>query len=98
MAIPNEMPFKKGEDGIRSPTIGPIEPDMYIYYFVIDGVRVADPSNTVAGFTASPPYRQLVVTSVVSVPMTGPPGVTYSIPFFAEPVAKPIATSEWRSL
>ena len=37
------MPFKKGEDGIRSPTIGPIEPDRYIYYFVIDGVQAAWP-------------------------------------------------------
>jgi len=55
------MPFKKGEDGIWSLKVGPIEPDMYIYYFVIDGVRVADPSNTVAGFTAMPPYSQLVV-------------------------------------
>jgi enterochelin esterase family protein len=34
---------------------------MYIYHLVIDGVRVADPSNTVAGFTAMPPYSQLVV-------------------------------------
>ena len=33
-------------------------PDMYIYHFVIDGVRVADPSNTVAGFTAMPPDRR----------------------------------------
>ncbi len=55
------MPFAKGDDGIWSLTVGPIEPDMYIYYFVIDGVRVADPSNTVAGFTAMPPYSQLVV-------------------------------------
>jgi enterochelin esterase-like enzyme len=55
------MAFTKGEDGIWSLTVGPIEPDMYIYYFVIDGVRVADPSNTVAGFTAMPPYSQLVI-------------------------------------
>jgi len=55
------LPFKRGEDGIWSLTVGPIEPDMYIYHLVIDGVRVADPSNTVAGFTAMPPYSQLVV-------------------------------------
>ncbi|MBN2425093.1 MAG: hypothetical protein JXR46_03580 [Calditrichaceae bacterium] len=55
------IPLEKSEDGIWSLTIGPIEPDMYIYYYVIDGVRVADPNNTVAGFTAMPPYSQLVV-------------------------------------
>ena len=55
------VPFTKGEDGVWSLTVGPLKPDMYIYYFVIDGVRMADPNNTVAGFTAMPPYSQLVV-------------------------------------
>jgi enterochelin esterase-like enzyme len=41
--------------------VGPLRPDMYIYYLVVDGVQVADPNNTVAGFTAMPPYSQLVV-------------------------------------
>jgi len=34
---------------------------MYQYHFVIDGVRVADPNNTIAGSTAMPPYSTLVV-------------------------------------
>jgi len=34
---------------------------MYVYNFVVDGVRIADPNNTIAGFTAMPPYSQLVV-------------------------------------
>jgi enterochelin esterase-like enzyme len=55
------VPLKKGDDGVWTLTVGPLKPDMYIYYFVIDGVRVADPNNTVAGFTAMPPYSQLVV-------------------------------------
>lgn len=55
------VPFEKGADGIWTLTVGPLQPDMYIYYFNIDGVQVADPSNTVAGFTAMPPYSQLVV-------------------------------------
>jgi enterochelin esterase-like enzyme len=53
--------FTKGDDGVWVLTVGPLKPDMYIYYFDIDGVRVADPSNTIAGFTAMPPYSQLVV-------------------------------------
>lgn len=55
------IPFTKGEDGVWTLTVGPLEPDMYQYHFVIDGVRVADPNNTIAGFTAMPPYSTLVV-------------------------------------
>lgn len=58
---PKPAPFQKGPDGIWSLTVGPLRPDMYIYYFVVDGMQVADPSNTIAGFTAMPPYSQLVV-------------------------------------
>lgn len=55
------VPFRKGDDGIWSLTVGPLKPDMYIYHFVVDGVRMADPNNSIAGFTAMPPYSQLVV-------------------------------------
>ena len=55
------VPFAKGDDGIWTLTIGPMKPDMYIYNFIVDGVRIADPNNSVAGFTAMPPYSQLVV-------------------------------------
>ncbi len=34
---------------------------MYAYLIRIDGVQVADPSNTIASFTGMPPYSQLVV-------------------------------------
>jgi enterochelin esterase-like enzyme len=55
------VPFQKGADGVWSLTVGPLRPDMYVYYFVVDGVQVADPNNSIAGFTAMPPYSQLVV-------------------------------------
>lgn len=55
------MPFEKGEDGIWSLTVGPVKPDMYAYVIKIDGVQVADPSNTIASFTGMPPYSQLIV-------------------------------------
>ena len=48
------LPFTKGEDGIWTLTVGPLRPDIYAYHFDVDGVRIADPSNTVAGFTAMP--------------------------------------------
>ena len=41
--------------------MGPLRPDMYAYHLVVDGVQVADANNTVAAFTAMPPYSHLVV-------------------------------------
>jgi enterochelin esterase family protein len=55
------LPFTKGPDGIWTLTIGPVRPDIYAYLIKIDGVQVADPSNTIAAFTDMPPYSQLVV-------------------------------------
>ena len=55
------VPFEKAADGVWSLTIGPLRPDMYVYQFVVDGVRILDPGNTVAGFAAMPPFSQLVV-------------------------------------
>ena len=55
------VPFQKGADGVWALTVGPLRPDMYIYHLVVDGVQMADPNNTIAGFTAMPPYSQLVV-------------------------------------
>ena len=47
----------KNNDGLWSVTVGPIEPDMYPYNFIVDGVSVADPKNSLKfpneGFQAS---------------------------------------------
>lgn len=37
--------MEKNEGGIWSITVGPVEPNLYPYHFVVDGVGVADPSN-----------------------------------------------------
>lgn len=55
------VPFIKGEDGLWTLTVGPLKPDMYQYHFLVDGIRMADPNNTIAAFTAQPPYSHLVV-------------------------------------
>ena len=55
------LPFSKGGDGLWTLTLGPLRPDIYAYLIRIDGVQVADPSNTIAAFTGMPPYSQLVV-------------------------------------
>ena len=36
----------KDSSGIWSVTVGPIEPDMYPYHFVVDGINVSDPNNS----------------------------------------------------
>ncbi|MBN1927548.1 MAG: esterase [Prolixibacteraceae bacterium] len=51
----------KGDDGIWSVTVGPFIPDMYAYHFNVDGMQICDPGNTIAAFTAMPPYSQLIV-------------------------------------
>jgi enterochelin esterase-like enzyme len=55
------IPFEKGADGIWTLTVGPMKPDMYVYQFNVDGMNITDPSNSVAAFTAMPPYSQVVV-------------------------------------
>lgn len=55
------VPFVKGDDGIWTLTVGPIEPDMYAYNINVDGVQMTDPNNTMAAFTAMPPYSELIV-------------------------------------
>ena len=55
------IPFTKGVDGIWSLTIGPLDADIYAYHFRVDGMQITDPSNSIAAFTAMPPYSQLVV-------------------------------------
>jgi enterochelin esterase-like enzyme len=41
----SDADMKKGDDGIWSVTVGPLDPDMYVYYFTADSVRLTDPSN-----------------------------------------------------
>jgi len=55
------IPFTRGDDGVWTLTIGPVPPNMYVYRFVIDGVTVVDPNNTLTGFADQPGYSQLVV-------------------------------------
>jgi enterochelin esterase-like enzyme len=40
------LPMQKGEDGVWSITTAPLEPDLYGYSFVADGVALIDPSNS----------------------------------------------------
>lgn len=55
------VPFIKGEDGLWTCKIGPLVPDIYLYHFIIDGVRVIDPNNTYVGFANMPAFSMLFV-------------------------------------
>jgi enterochelin esterase family protein len=41
-----ELPMTKGADGVWTTTIGPLSPELYGYWFTIDGVRALDPNNS----------------------------------------------------
>ncbi len=40
-----EKQLVKDENGLWSITLGPVKPDIYPYFFIVDGIQVADPGN-----------------------------------------------------
>ena len=55
------VPFTKDADGLWTLTIGPLTPEIYFYYFIIDGVQNVDPNNTYIGHAAMPAFSILHV-------------------------------------
>lgn len=55
------IPFTKDSEGLWTLTVGPVTPNIYVYRFLIDGVPVADPNNTLTGASNQPGYSNLVV-------------------------------------
>ena len=43
--IKGNQPLKADDAGLWSITLGPVEPNLYPYSFIVDGVAVADPGN-----------------------------------------------------
>lgn len=58
---PRSVPMVKGEDGIWTVTIGPLVPEVYLYWMTVDGVRMCDPNNTFTGHANMPPFSMLWV-------------------------------------
>ena len=56
--------MQKGQDGTWSVTVGPLDPEMYVYYFTVDGVRLTDPSNPQVKIG----YVTTTTTSLLTVP------------------------------
>jgi enterochelin esterase-like enzyme len=65
------VPMAKDEDGVWSLTTAALEPDFYNYMFIVDGVRMLDPSNQLM----QPNLKD--TSSVVHVP--GPAGLSWEI-------------------
>ncbi len=40
------QPMTKGQNGLWQVTVGPAEPEIYEYNFIVDGLQVADPANS----------------------------------------------------
>ena len=55
------IPFERDPDGLWTLTVGPLEPNLYIYKLLVDGVAVVDPNNTITGFADQPGYSTVVV-------------------------------------
>lgn len=61
LAKKDPIPFRKDTDSLWTLTVGPVKPDIYVYKFIIDGVTVPDPNNTLTGFNDQPGYSNVVV-------------------------------------
>jgi len=64
----SDAEMRKGADGIWTATIGPLDPEMYVYFFVVDGVRLTDPSNPQLKIG----YVTSTTTSLLTVPGDAP--------------------------
>ena len=65
MGLEPRAELTKGEDGVWSVTLGPLEPEIYSYGFSVDGVTVPDQGNSYAKPSSS-------YTSQVVIPGDGP--------------------------
>jgi enterochelin esterase-like enzyme len=60
---PKPRPMAKDAGGVWSLTVGPVEPEIYRYWFVVDGVKTIDVSN-----------RNVKISSVVDASLVEVPG------------------------
>jgi enterochelin esterase-like enzyme len=60
--------MKKGENGVWSVTVGPLNPEEYVYYYIVDSVRTLDPNNPQVKIG----YVTSTTTNLLSVPAKEP--------------------------
>ncbi len=66
MPVGQPQPMTKGSDGVWSVTTTPLEANVHLYWFILDGVAIADPINPVIKL------RQRTSASLVEIPATPP--------------------------
>ena len=60
--------MKKAENGVWSVTVGPLNPEEYVYYYLVDSVRILDPNNPQVKIG----YVTSTTTNLLSVPAAQP--------------------------
>jgi enterochelin esterase family protein len=60
--------MQRSADGVWTVTVGPLDPETYVYFFSLDGVRLADPSNPQVKIG----YVTTTTSSLLTVPGDGP--------------------------
>jgi enterochelin esterase-like enzyme len=60
----SDVALRRGDDGTWTATIGPLDPEMYVYFFIVDGVRLLDPNNPQVKIG----YVTSTTTSLLTVP------------------------------
>jgi enterochelin esterase-like enzyme len=68
------VPMQRGEDGVWAITTPPLDPDIYGYSFIVDGVSMVDPMN------ASLKPNLLNLSNMVHVPGQGLPWEVANVP------------------
>jgi enterochelin esterase-like enzyme len=63
-----DVALSRDAEGVWSTTVGALKPDVYVYYFTVDGVRLPDPANPQVKIG----YIPSTTTSIVNVPGDGP--------------------------
>jgi enterochelin esterase-like enzyme len=63
-----DVALSRADDGVWSVTVGPLEPEIYNYYFTVDGVRLPDPGNPQVKIG----YVTSTTTNILAVPGNGP--------------------------
>src|SRR3974390_203206 len=66
MPVGSGQPMTRDSEGIWSVTAGPLEPNVHLYTFTVDGVTIADPVNP------NVKLRQRTSASLVEVPAHPP--------------------------
>jgi len=72
--------MQKDDEGVWSITTGPLSPDIYVYSFLADGLRVLDPGNPVLKYNLFSTENQVHVPGPATLPWEindGPHGVIH---------------------